>query len=1083
MEKGEALRKFETFPGVIHTEHGRGGVHFGTLVGDFRRRYRRTAGFLKNRETLMLKRLLQRRRARTNAPSTRLANPECLETRAMLTASPIGDAILVSDLFAGPQRSEITSIEALVSGEQGSTVVFHGQGVSDVRLPGNDREIFFQQFESSLSTGAIETVNQITRGEQFQPKADMATDGSFWVVWSGRGEGDRDGVFARRFGADGAALTDQVRVNTTRGGVQGQADIGVASDGTAVVVWTGVGDGDFDGVFMQRLAADGTLVGTETLVNQTTEDMQTHPVVAVNQDGSFVVSWSSRHQDRAGGWGIFARIYDDSATPIDDEFQVNVQTEGSQHLPAIDIADSGDFVITWSSLGQDTDGWGVFGRQFSATGAPGGETQISGDDVGNQRNSSVGVASAGEFVIAWIEGEESGSGWEVVARSFNSDGQVDGDQFTVNPTADDQASDHQTTPSVALNGLGNSLIAFEGNGANDRNGVFAQSYEVDVAPPENVRPVIEQVNDSTAIVGRNLQIVINATDENRLDELTYSLEVNGQSDELRGAVLQENEIGTATLFWTPSVDDRGQTVTFRVIATDNGDPPLAEAIQFDIDVLNAAPVVTLNGDEEITLSASESVVSITSSRLTIADDDQTELSGATITISSSPDADESLSVDTSGTAITASFNEASNVLTLTGTDTITNYEQVLQTLTYSNSSATRSAGIRQILLTVTDGADTSDQATIRVRVVGENTAPAFSIGDQALFSGSPLNVAIDAFDLDGDNLTYTVTSSDPSLVSADIRTGNRSWQLEIDSPENGISNGTMIFELFEDLAPRATERFITLTNEGFYDGLIFHRVINQFVIQGGDPLGTGTGGSDLGDFDDQFHVDLQHNTTGLLSMAKSVDDTNDSQFFVTEGPTRNLDGNHTIFGVLTEGELIRETISNVPTNGSDRPNNDVTIANAQIIVDNVNGTLVLSSPEGSSGTAEITVTASDGTSTFTETFTVTVTPDVVNTRPWLGDIPVIETAIDTPVTHQLVGIDVEGDEVQFFGPAESAASSGGFPVLQPPAGLDVSVDSTTGLMTITPSNGSSGTFEVTVGASNSGSSTINDFQTFEIRIG
>jgi cyclophilin family peptidyl-prolyl cis-trans isomerase len=88
--------------------------------------------------------------------------------------------------------------------------------------------------------------------------------------------------------------------------------------------------------------------------------------------------------------------------------------------------------------------------------------------------------------------------------------------------------------------------------------------------------------------------------------------------------------------------------------------------------------------------------------------------------------------------------------------------------------------------------------------------------------------------------------------------------------------------------------------------LIGHR---QPVIQGGDPTGTGSGGSPLGDFDDQFHVDLQHNRTGILSMAKSFDDTNDSQFFITEGAQRHLDFNHSIFGILVEGESVRQSIS------------------------------------------------------------------------------------------------------------------------------------------------------------------------------
>ena len=128
----------------------------------------------------------------------------------------------------------------------------------------------------------------------------------------------------------------------------------------------------------------------------------------------------------------------------------------------------------------------------------------------------------------------------------------------------------------------------------------------------------------------------------------------------------------------------------------------------------------------------------------------------------------------------------------------------------------------------------------------------------------------------------------------------------------------MTFELFEDRAPRTTARIIQLAQSGFYDDVIFHRVINDFVIQGGDPDGTGTGGSGT-DFDDEFTPLLQHTSTGLLSMAKSSDDTNDSQFFVTEGPQRRLDFNHSVFGRLTTGEALRDAISNVPTGAGDKP--------------------------------------------------------------------------------------------------------------------------------------------------------------------
>ena len=155
------------------------------------------------------------------------------------------------------------------------------------------------------------------------------------------------------------------------------------------------------------------------------------------------------------------------------------------------------------------------------------------------------------------------------------------------------------------------------------------------------------------------------------------------------------------------------------------------------------------------------------------------------------------------------------------------------------------------------------------------------IGTTVLQGGSPLMVGLDGYDPNGDALTYTATSDNPTLVQPTILSGNQSLKLNVKN------YGTMVYQLFDNLVPRVTSRIKQLVNSGFYDmtgtnNITFHRVINDFVLQAGDPTGTGSGGSQLGDFDDQFHVDLQHNRSGLLSMAKGSDDSNDSQFFVTE---------------------------------------------------------------------------------------------------------------------------------------------------------------------------------------------------------
>jgi cyclophilin family peptidyl-prolyl cis-trans isomerase len=112
--------------------------------------------------------------------------------------------------------------------------------------------------------------------------------------------------------------------------------------------------------------------------------------------------------------------------------------------------------------------------------------------------------------------------------------------------------------------------------------------------------------------------------------------------------------------------------------------------------------------------------------------------------------------------------------------------------------------------------------------------------------------------------------------------------------------GTMVIELFADKTPMTVNNFVFLSREGYYDGVIFHRVINDFMVQGGDPTGTGRGGPGY-KFGDEFNASLKHDKQGILSMANAGPGTNGSQFFITHGPTPHLNGKHTVFGQVVEG--------------------------------------------------------------------------------------------------------------------------------------------------------------------------------------
>lgn len=142
--------------------------------------------------------------------------------------------------------------------------------------------------------------------------------------------------------------------------------------------------------------------------------------------------------------------------------------------------------------------------------------------------------------------------------------------------------------------------------------------------------------------------------------------------------------------------------------------------------------------------------------------------------------------------------------------------------------------------------------------------------------------------------------------------------------------GEFDIELFEDKVPETTKNFIDLTEKGFYNGLIFHRVIADFMIQGGDPNGNGTGGPGY-TIKDEFHKELRHDSEGVLSMANAGPNTGGSQFFITLVKTPWLDGHHAVFGKVVKGIEVIRKIGVVDTDFRDKPLKDIVMESVKII--------------------------------------------------------------------------------------------------------------------------------------------------------
>ncbi|WP_442485021.1 peptidylprolyl isomerase [Aeoliella sp. SH292] len=1102
-------------------------------------------------------------RTRESLRQGRQLQCQSLEARWMMAVDSFGDEALVNDLVARTQSTGDAQTAVAIS-ELGRVVVFSGNG------PGDQDGVFVKRYDADGDeVGSAVRVNTTFAGLQHSASVAMDDDGSFVVVWAGRGVGDKQGVFFQRFSAAGAKVGSETLVNTTVAGKQLDPVIAMNADGAFAIGWSGQSTSDASGVYLQRFTAAGVKAGSEVLVNTTTANHQHGLAMVYDSAGNLVTAWSSLKQD-GSDWGVYGQRFSSTGARLGNQFAWNTTTTNSQTNVSLAAGPDGEVVAAWQSRAQDGSGWGVYARRLSSNGTTfGNEVRLNDTTAGQQFDPKIGIAEDGTWLATWTTGTTNGAGWEVRARTFTNAGAPESASFAINQDLAGANSGHQQHASLAMID-DKAIIVWSGAGQGDRRGVFLQEFDVDLIDDgPQAAPNLAAIPNGNVEVGQQIQISITATDANSRDELTFQLDPDNSP---AGATIEKTGERTAIIRWIPTAAFENQTVNFRVLVIDDGEPPLVDSEEFTVTVGNAVVAVDLNGSGVLEGNVSAvfepqgGPTVIVDPAIVITGANGGTLTGATVTMAAAPDGNaEILAVNVLDTDITATYNPTTRTLTLTGEDTVENYTRVLKTLTYNNT-ASAASGARSITVNVTDEDDTSTAATISLTIgtidlvalaqalndagakffgaawcpfctaqkemfedggqllpfvevtspdrtltalgetLGIDTFPTWifangtrlegiqslqvlaaaagvlipvgdtpflaDIPDDILLVGSPLHIPLDGYDPEGGPLTYTITTSNPG-VAATLLTGNRSMRVNV------AGFGDMVFQLFEDRASRATDQVIELAESNFYDNVKFHRILNNFVIQGGDPTGTGSGGSTLGDFDDQFHLDLQHNRTGLLSYAKSSDDTNDSQFFITEGGSaslRNLDFNHTVFGILVEGEANRAAISDTavvqqPTSSEvSKPAVDIVMESVDIFTDTENAVMMLKADSTVTGPVDVTVTVTNSKGeTFQRTFTVNVQNDTVNGRPFLNDIAPVSIVSGNSAQIQLGSQDAEGDPVVY-----EASKIGN---------INYTYNITPqGLLTVTPPSGFTGIMEIGVLVRRETPTSSTDFDTQIIRI-
>ena len=329
-----------------------------------------------------------------------------------------------------------------------------------------------------VPTGNDVQVNIYTTDQQLYPSVTALSDGGFVVTWTSDGQdGSGTGIYGQHYTADGTAVGSEFRVNTYTTSSQLQSSVTALSDGGFLVTWNSSNqDGNSTGIYGQRYAANSTAVGGEFRANTYTASIQGFSSATALSDGGFVVTWSSFLQDGSSS-GIYGQRFAANGAAVGSEFRANTHTTSEQQFSSVTGLSGGGFVVTWESLDQDGDNYGIYGQRYASDGtAIGGEFQVNSYTTSFQQSPSVAALSDGGFLVTWSSSFQDGSSSGIYGQRYSADGTAVGTEFRANT----YTASHQIFSSVSALPDGGFVVTWTSNGQDgDSYGIYGQRYAAD----------------------------------------------------------------------------------------------------------------------------------------------------------------------------------------------------------------------------------------------------------------------------------------------------------------------------------------------------------------------------------------------------------------------------------------------------------------------------------------------------------------------------------------------------------------------------------------------------------------------------